>query len=63
MELYLLLKARKLAQYLVGERKSTDFSNPAHVVKRQDSEDQHYEEECRGEKTFTKEAPVQKKKG
>jgi CRISPR-associated protein Cas1 len=35
----LLLKARELAQYLVGKRKTIDFSNPAYAVERQDSDD------------------------
>jgi CRISPR-associated protein Cas1 len=35
----LLLKTRELAQYLVGKRKSIDFSKPAYSVERQDSED------------------------
>ncbi|MDG6244158.1 MAG: CRISPR-associated endonuclease Cas1 [Methanolobus sp.] len=35
----LLLKTRELAQYLVGKRKTIDFSKPAYIVERQDSED------------------------
>jgi CRISPR-associated protein Cas1 len=35
----LLLKTRELAQYLVGKRKTIDFSKPAYTVKRQDSDD------------------------
>ncbi|KXS40418.1 MAG: CRISPR-associated protein, Cas1 family [Methanolobus sp. T82-4] len=35
----LLLKTRELAQYLVGKRKTLDFSKPAYAVERQDSED------------------------
>ncbi|KGK98611.1 hypothetical protein LI82_07005 [Methanococcoides methylutens] len=35
----LLLKARELAQYLVGKRKTIDFSKPVYVVERDDSDD------------------------
>jgi CRISPR-associated protein Cas1 len=35
----LLLKTRELAQYLVGKRKTLDFSKPAHAVERSDSDD------------------------
>ncbi|WP_209621070.1 CRISPR-associated protein Cas1 [Methanolobus bombayensis] len=35
----LLLKTRELAQYLIGKRKTLDFSKPAYAVERQDSED------------------------
>jgi CRISPR-associated protein Cas1 len=35
----LLLKTRELAQYLVGKRKTLDFSKPAYNVERQDSDD------------------------
>ena len=35
----LLLKIRKLAQYLVEKRKTLDFSKPAYVVERYDSDD------------------------
>ena len=35
----LLLKTRELAQYLVGKRKTIDFSKPAYAVERQDSEE------------------------
>ncbi|WP_406661505.1 CRISPR-associated endonuclease Cas1 [Methanolobus sp. ZRKC3] len=35
----LLLKARELAQYLVGKRKNIDFSKPAYTVERHDSQD------------------------
>jgi len=34
-----LLKTRELAQYLVGKRKTLDFSKPAYSVGRQDSDD------------------------
>lgn len=33
------MKARELAQYLVGKRKSLDFSKPAYAVERQDSDE------------------------
>lgn len=32
------MKTRELAQYLVGKRKSLDFSKPVYAVERQDSE-------------------------
>ncbi|MDG6245057.1 MAG: CRISPR-associated protein Cas1 [Methanolobus sp.] len=35
----LLLKIRELAQYLVGKRKTIDFSKPAYAIERQDSDD------------------------
>jgi CRISPR-associated protein Cas1 len=35
----LLLKTRELAQYLVGKKKTLDFSKPAYSVERQDSND------------------------
>jgi CRISPR-associated protein Cas1 len=35
----LLLKTRELAQYLVGKRKTIDFSKPAFAVERKDSDD------------------------
>ncbi len=35
----LLLKTRELAQYLVGKRKTLDFSKPAYAIERQDSEE------------------------
>lgn len=34
----LLLKARELAQYLVGKRKTIEFSKPAYVGKRDDTD-------------------------
>jgi CRISPR-associated protein Cas1 len=33
-----LLKARELPQYLVGKRKTIDFSKPVYAVERQDSD-------------------------
>ncbi len=35
----LLLKTRELTQYLVGKRKTLDFSKPAYAVERQDSDE------------------------
>ena len=35
----ILLKTRKLAQYLVGTRKTIDFSKPAYAVERQDRDE------------------------
>lgn len=35
----LLLKTRELAQYLVGKKKTIDFSKPVYAVERHDSED------------------------
>ncbi|WP_342305107.1 hypothetical protein [Methanolobus sp. ZRKC5] len=34
----LLLKARELAQYLVGKRKTIEFSKPSYVGKRDDTD-------------------------
>jgi CRISPR-associated protein Cas1 len=35
----LLLKTRKSAQYLIGKRKTLDFSRPKFTIERQDSEE------------------------